>query len=308
MWLWRTRLGKLVVVGGVAMVALTIWIVLGVHRTTFPDRQVEARLDFESMRIRVTEVEFPSADGLALRGWWMPGNAGMPPILLCHDLNSSKRSMVNLAIALREKGFAVLMFDFRGHGESAGERSSLGVLEKRDVTGALDWLAETNARRVGVFGAGMGAHAAVLAAVERPELQVLVLDGLYPDAAYPLAHELYPSVGWARRGLGFLANGAFFLFHGISPLSHRAADSVGELTGRDLLMLAPASDSALMDEMRDMVQKIPDQIDSDGNLVVVPATLGEGLYGEQLGRYHERVTAFFSSRLLQDEVALAGGW
>jgi len=57
-----------------------------------------------------------------------------------------------------------------------------------------------------------------------------------------------------------------------------------------------------------MVKKIPDQIDSDGNLVVVPATLGEGLYGEQLGRYHERVTGFFSARLLQDEVALAAGW
>jgi pimeloyl-ACP methyl ester carboxylesterase len=232
----------------------------------------------------------------------------MPPILLCHDLYSSKRSMVNLAIALRDKGFSVLMFDFRGHGESAGERSSLGVLEKRDITGALDWLARTDAREVGVFGAGMGAHAAVLAAVERPELQVLVLDGLYPDAAYPLSRELYPSMAWARSRLGFLTNGAFFLFHGSSPLTRRAADSVGELTGRDLLMLAPASDSALMDEMREMVQKIPDQIDADGNLVVVPATLGEGLYGAQLGRYHERVTGFFESRLLDDQVAHAAGW
>jgi len=209
---------------------------------------------------------------------------------------------------LHQEGFAVLMFDFRGHGESGGNRSSLGLLEKRDVTGALDWLAEKKPRRVGVFGAGMGAHAAVLAAVERPELQVLVLDGLYPDVAYPLAREVYPAIGWARKGFGFLAHGAFFLFHGSSPHSRRAADSLEALTGRDLLMLAPASDSALADEMREMVQRIPDQIDVDGNLVVVPATLGEGLYGEQLGRYHERVTGFFTARLVQQEVALAVDW
>ncbi len=292
----------------VAMAALAMWTALGVHRAIVPVRQVQVLPDFESMRIRVAEVEFPSADGMALSGWWMPGNEGMPPVLLCHDRHSSKRSMVNLAIALRAEGFAVLMFDFRGHGESAGDRSSLGVLEKRDVVGALDWLGKGRARPVGVFGAGMGAHAAVLAAVERPELQVLVLDGLYPDAAYPLAREVYPTMKWARRGLGFLANGAFFIFHGTSPRSQRAADTVGELTGRHLLMLAPASDSALMDEMREMVQRIPDQIDADGNLVVVPATLGEGLYGEQLSRYHDRVTGFFATRLLHEKVKLAAGW
>ncbi|TDI48544.1 MAG: hypothetical protein E2P01_05275 [Acidobacteria bacterium] len=304
---WRSRLGILVLLCVVAMAALAAWTLFGVHRATFPVRQVQPIPDFESMRIRVVEVEFPSADGIALSGWWMPGNDGMPSILLCHDRHSNKRSMVNLAIALRAEGFAVLMFDFRGHGDSAGNRSSLGVWEKWDVIGALDWLAQQSPGRFGVFGAGMGAHAAVLAGVERPELQVLVLDGLYPDAAYSLARDVYPTLTWARRGLGPLTHAAFFIFHGTSPRSHRAADIVGKLTGRDLLLLAPASDSALMDEMRKMVQRIPDQVDADGNLVVVPATLGEGLYGEQLGRYHERVVGFFTTRLLQAKVASAGG-
>ncbi len=307
MWLWRTRAGVLLSVGTVACITLAGWVAIGVHRATTPARPADPLPDFESMRIRVTEVEFPAADGVALSGWWIPGEAGMPPILLCHDRNKSKRSMLNLAIALREKGFGILTFDFRGHGASEGNRSSLGVLEKRDVTGALDWLARVEPRRVGVFGAGMGAHAAVLAAIDRPELRVLVLDGLYPDAAYPLSRDVVPAMSWARKGLAFLANGAYFLFHGSSPSSRRAADTIAALAGRDLLMLAPASDSALMDEMREMLEKIPEQVDSDGNLVVVPATLGEGLYGEQLGRYHDRVTGFFRSRLIRDAVALGAG-
>ena len=309
MRIWRSRLGVFVVVCAVALTAVSTWVTHSVHRATRPVRQAEKLPDFESMRIRVTEVLFPSADGVALRGWWMPGDDSMPPILLCHDRHASKRSTVNLAIALREAGFPVFSFDFRAHGQSDGERSSLGVAEKRDVTGALDWLAsKTDGGPVGVFGAGMGAHAAVLAAVERPELRVLVLDGLYPDAAFPLERDVYPTMKWARSGLGFLTHGAFFILNGSSPRSRRAADSVASLTGRDLLLLAPASDSDLMDAMRLMVQDIPDQIDADGNLVVVPATLGEGLYGEQLGRYHDRVLDFFATRLLPEEVAIAADW
>lgn len=298
-------------VGALALLGLALILVLtvvGVHRVTAGARAVEQLPDFESMHIRVEEVSFPSADGLQLSAWWIPADPQRPPVVLCHDLGSSKRSVVNLAIALRSAGFPVLAFDFRGHGESAGTRSSLGVLEKRDVIGALEWLAERDAGPVGVFGAGMGAHAAVLAAAERHEARVLVLDGLYPDAAFPLTRELYPSATWARRSLGFLARGAFFLFHGTSPRSQRAADIVESLSGHNVLMLAPASDSALMNEMREMVRRVPEQVDTEGNLVVVPATLGEGLYGEQLNRYHARVTDFFESHLLQPEGVSIAGW
>jgi len=36
----------------------------------------------------------------------------------------------------------VLLFDLRGHGESEGERTTLGYREVRDVRGALSWLEE----------------------------------------------------------------------------------------------------------------------------------------------------------------------
>jgi len=298
-----------VALAGVVVVAgFVAWVAIGVHRATVPQRETQVLPDFESMRIVVSEVEFPSADGMELSGWWMSGDPSKPPILLCHDLGSSKRVMINVAIALHDAGFPVLMFDFRGHGDSAGKRSSFGLLEKRDVIGALEWLERKGADRVGIFGAGMGAHAAVLAAAERLDTQVLVLDGLYPDAAYPLALAAYPNLTWARSRLAFVANGIYSAFNGASPLSQRAADTVGELTGKHVLLLAPASDSDLLEAMREMVQRIPDQIDADGNMVIVPATLGDGLYGEQLNRYHERVRAFFESNLDPRQGELVAGW
>ena len=278
---------------------------LRVYQTTTPDRQSQALFDFASMRMRVDEVVFPAADGVELDGWWMPADLPAPTIVLCHAVDQSKRSMLNLAMALRESGFSVLMFDFRGHGTSAGTRSSLGMVEKRDLLGAIDWLGEGEDRSgpVGVFGAGMGAHAAVLAAAERRELDVLVLDGLYPDVQYELVRRVSPDHRWARSALSLPIAAAYFVIHGTAPSRDRAADQLDLLGGRDLLLLTPANDSLLTAELQQMVMELPAEADSDGNLVVVPATLGAGLYGDQLQRYHDRVADFFVERLRAGVIA-----
>jgi alpha/beta superfamily hydrolase len=278
---------------------------LQVSRATTPERQSQTLLDFASMRMRVDEVIFPAADGVELNGWWIPADRSAATIVLCHAVDQSKRSMLNLAMALRQSGFSVLLFDFRGHGTSAGTRSSLGMVEKRDLLGALDWLdeREEDAAPIGVFGAGMGAHVAVLAAAERRQLDVLVLDGLYPDVQYDLIRRVSPDHQWARSALSLPASAAYFVIHGTAPRRDRAADQLSFLGGRDLLLLAPANDSLLTIELQQMVQLLPEDADSDGNLVVVPATLGEGLYGDQLQRYHDRVADFFVERLRSDVIA-----
>ena len=46
-----------------------------------------------------------------------------------------------------------------------------------------------------------------------------------------------------------------------------------------------------------MVEAVPDQPDVDGNLVVLPRTQSEGLYGADLARHHRGVTEFFVERL-----------
>jgi hypothetical protein len=51
--------------------------------------------------------------------------------------------------------------------------------------------------------------------------------------------------------------------------------------------------------MMRMYETVPEQVDADGNLVVLPATLGDGLFAEQLENYHLRVTEFFESRMVR---------
>jgi pimeloyl-ACP methyl ester carboxylesterase len=219
--------------------------------------------------------------------------------VLCHDFGASRASMLHLGLLLQNEGFPVLLFDFRGHGESSRARSTLGLHEKRDVLAAVDQLRRLGPEtdRVGLYGIGMGAHAAVLAARERPRLRVLVLDGLYPDVSFRLVRRVYAGWDVGIRRLGFLPESVFELISGTSAVAERAEVVLGQLVGRDVLLLASETDPALHAAIRHMYDSIPPQPDVDGNLLVLPATQSDGLYGDDLALHHDRVVSFFRERL-----------
>jgi pimeloyl-ACP methyl ester carboxylesterase len=296
----RSPLGTSLI--GLAVVAALIGtiVTIQVWRVTQPPRHVASRPDMAALMIRFEDVTFRSTDGIRLDGWLFPGPAGAPAVILCHDFGSDRGSLTTLSQRLQQIGFTTLAFDFRSHGASAGRGSSLGVKEKRDVIGAIDFLIQRDPElrgRMGVFGVGMGAHAAVLAATDRNDLKVLVLDDLYPDATWPLVRATYGGWNFGVRHLRALPEGIFTVLHGARPSRHRAADLLRGLTGRDLLLLAPAGNSGLAIEMQLMYESVPVETDADPNLVVMPVTAGEGLFGEHVQRYNDRVVQFFVDRL-----------
>jgi pimeloyl-ACP methyl ester carboxylesterase len=69
-----------------------------------------------------TKVQFDTGDGVTLQGSWYPSPKGKdePTILLLHKIGSDshKDGWDALASKLQDKGYSVLSFDFRGHGNS----------------------------------------------------------------------------------------------------------------------------------------------------------------------------------------------
>ena len=302
MTFWRSVPGAIVLVVVLGTLAALGMAGAQVYWVTHPARQPELTLNLATTLSKAEDVAFKSTDGIPLKGWLFHGAAGSAPVVLCHDLGESKNAVINIAIALNKTGFTVLAFDFRGHGASGGDGSTLGVEEVRDVVGAVDFVAnlpkdDVDARKIGIFGAGMGAHAAVLAAAERPSLRVLVLDGLWPDARFSLVHHEFADWPWGERHLGAVPAALFPLIGGASIDDGRAAAVLPLLAGRDLLLVAPAGDRRLDESMKAMYATLPERRDSERNLITLPATRASGLGADDLARYHERVVAFFRSRL-----------
>jgi pimeloyl-ACP methyl ester carboxylesterase len=123
------------------------------------------------------DIAFPAADGLTLRGWWIPGSDAERAIIMLHGQAGSMDPDVQYVPALHEAGFNVLMFDFRAHGRSDGRISTIGYLEQRDVLGAVAFVYARGIARIGLFGFSMGARVALLAAPLCPGVKAVVADG-----------------------------------------------------------------------------------------------------------------------------------
>lgn len=130
-------------------------------------------------------ASFVSA-GLTLRGvLHVPEGAAQrrPALVLCHGFGGSCRGAGHpeLAQALEAAGYVALRFDFRGCGESAGERGSVICEEEIDDLGhALDFLGEqpcVDPARIGVIGASLGGSVAIEVAARDPRVRVCVAAG-----------------------------------------------------------------------------------------------------------------------------------
>ena len=102
----------------------------------------------------------------ALRG--EAGGEG-PPIVLCHGLTATRRSVVHGSRTLERAGHEVVLYDARGHGESdpapAGQGYDYPALVA-DLEAVVD--SQAGAERVIVGGHSMGAHTAIAYALRNP--------------------------------------------------------------------------------------------------------------------------------------------
>ena len=156
---------------------------LGIHPPRFQTDDDPKRygLDYES-------VSFQTADGLTLRGWFIPaplaslentveGNATKAPcgtILVGHGYPFDKANILRHALFLHPR-FHLLLFDFRYFGESDGAYTTAGLLETRDVQAAVEYVksrGDVDPTRIGAMGFSMSASAFILS--RHPDVKAIL--------------------------------------------------------------------------------------------------------------------------------------
>jgi dienelactone hydrolase len=143
------------------------------------------------------DVTFAAPDGVSLKGTYYAAAKPGPAVLLLHMCNTTRKSWEPLGPQLAAAGIHALSVDYRGFGESGGDRfdparaqeAQTVVNEKwpGDIDTAFDFLLAqpgVDKAHIGAAGGSCGvAHAARLAR-RHPEVQSLVLlaGGLDPDS------------------------------------------------------------------------------------------------------------------------------
>jgi alpha-beta hydrolase superfamily lysophospholipase len=149
--------------------------------------------------LAVENVEFPSASGATICGWFVPGKPGRGAVVLMHGIHGDRTTLAARAEFLSRAGYAVLLFDFQAHGESRGRQITFGHLESRDATAAVDFIHhKLPGEKVGVLGISLGAAAALLAEPPLP-VNALILESSYPNIYLATADRLALRFGWLGR-------------------------------------------------------------------------------------------------------------
>lgn len=126
-------------------------------------------------------VTFRTTDGKVLRGdfWAQPTPA--PTVVICHGYRITRAVLRPVAALEYAHGLNILLFDFRGHGDSESVITSGGNAEVRDLEAALNVAIaqpETLPGKVVIHGFSMGAAIALLMK-PRPEIAAIVADSPY---------------------------------------------------------------------------------------------------------------------------------
>jgi len=149
--------------------------------------------------LHVQNVEFPSASGARIHGWFASGIPGQGALVLLHGVHADRTTLVPRAEFLARAGYAVLLIDFQGHGESRGRQITFGHLESRDVTAAVKFIHEQlPGERIGVLGISLGAAATLLADPPLP-VNAMILESSYPTLYQATEDRLAMRFGWLGR-------------------------------------------------------------------------------------------------------------
>jgi alpha-beta hydrolase superfamily lysophospholipase len=113
-----------------------------------------------------------NGDGVNLKGWrFRAQGAKRGTVVFLHGVGDNRGSSVGIAQHFVARGFDVLAYDSRAHGESGGDACTYGFYEKRDLARALDLLGDDH---IVVMGWSMGAAVALQAAAQDARVGVLV--------------------------------------------------------------------------------------------------------------------------------------
>jgi pimeloyl-ACP methyl ester carboxylesterase len=173
----------------------------------------QTRLIFEPMRslvVKPAELAFPvaevmipvrtaSAEAQMLHAWWMPvARADAKVILYFHGNDGNVSTSIGATALLRELGYAVLVVDYRGYGESDGVFPKEATIYE-DAEAALAALVDrwlVKPRDVYVYGHSLGAAVAIDLAAKHPELGGLIVESgftsIYDMARLESKYEIYP--------------------------------------------------------------------------------------------------------------------
>jgi hypothetical protein len=225
-----------------------------------------------------------TGEGLNLKGWQCPAlRPRRGTLIYLHGIADNRESGASVIERFRKRGFDVVAYDSRAHGESAGNMCTYGVLEKQDLRRVLDTVAPGP---IVLLGTSLGAAVALQAAALDSRVTAVIAAETFSDLR-TVATERAPFFFTARtieRAFGLVEQRGGFQVDAVSPVMDARAIRI------PVLLIHGATDSQTPP---DHSHRVLAALGGPKRLILVPgAGHNESLRGEvweQIDRWLESV-------------------
>jgi uncharacterized protein len=124
------------------------------------------------------DAEFTGV-GISLRGWrFRAAGEKRGSLVYLHGVADNRTSAIGVAERFTRRGFDVVAYDSRAHGESDGHFCTYGYYERADLSRVLDTIAS---RPIVVMGASLGGAVALQTAAEDSRVAAVVAAETFSD-------------------------------------------------------------------------------------------------------------------------------
>jgi pimeloyl-ACP methyl ester carboxylesterase len=199
-------------------------------------------LDYETWNVQ-------TEDGIAVEGWFVPAKKRTNRTLhILHGWGANKSNMLESTVFLADR-YNLAYFDFRNHGRSGGNETSLGLLEMRDFKASVRYLKtekKSSAEKLGVLGFSMGAVVAIAGSAKMPEIEAVAAESpfaSYEKTATRYAKKFFGAPHWVMPLTFFCTR----LRLGFDPEEGSAIRYVARIAPRPILIIQGGADSRMPD-------------------------------------------------------------
>lgn len=240
-------------------------------------------------------VSFASADGLRISGWWLPQERPRGVIVGCHGHSGRKDELLGIGSNCWRAGYSVLLFDFRGRGDSDPWPQTLVSREVDDLRSALAYArGRAPGARLGVIGYSMGAAVSLLAAADDLDVAAVVADSSFTSGREVVAHAVRKVVRLPPEMLVLAADELVHRRHGYRFSRARPVDAVARLAPRPVLIIHGSTDTVVPAEH---ARQLHAAAGEPRTLWIVEGAEHCGAYFADRVEYCRRVVGFFEQYL-----------
>jgi fermentation-respiration switch protein FrsA (DUF1100 family) len=160
-----------------------------------------------------------------LYGIWFPNNDSAKTIIIVHGYTVNLNASIRYLQLFFDKGYNVLLYDQRYHGNSEGKNCTMGYYEKFDLKTWVTWVLNKTGKdsTVGVHGESMGASTAIMHAAIDDRTSFVISDcafaNLYKQFGYRLKTEYklpaFPVLLFANLATKIMTN---VFYQDVSPI------------------------------------------------------------------------------------------